>query len=150
VDVPRDEFDLFEQMHYDCFHYEFEDPADSNAECAPDGCGSAALIPPERRSEGLEESAAEHLADVVGVRGMRPSPSLTAGLAQRCGKRLPGVSRDAQRHTVPVGGVANQDHALCAGGLDAVAPVAIAVSGLAPVAHSLASLSISASDSDTR
>lgn len=41
ADVPRDEFDLFEQMHYNSFHYAFEHWADPDEECAMDICGSA-------------------------------------------------------------------------------------------------------------
>lgn len=37
-------FDVFEQMHYACFHYEFEhDPFDVDEECSAGGCPSAAL-----------------------------------------------------------------------------------------------------------
>lgn len=39
-----DMFDVFEQMHYVCFHYEFEhDPADPDDGCSAGGCPSAAL-----------------------------------------------------------------------------------------------------------
>jgi hypothetical protein len=37
-------YTLFEQMHYVCFHYEFEhDPADVDDECQAGGCPSASL-----------------------------------------------------------------------------------------------------------
>jgi hypothetical protein len=44
---------VFEQMHYVCFHYEFEhDPYDPDEECAAGGCPSAAIRPrPERRPD---------------------------------------------------------------------------------------------------
>jgi hypothetical protein len=45
VDVPRDEFDLFEQMHFNCFHYVFEHMADPDEECTLDLCGSATVVP---------------------------------------------------------------------------------------------------------
>lgn len=51
VEMSRDRFDVFEHMHYVCFHYEFEhDPADPDEECAAGGCPSAAINPrPDRR-----------------------------------------------------------------------------------------------------
>lgn len=51
VEVSRDQFDVFEHMHYVCFHYEFEhDPADPDEECGAGGCPSAAVNPrPDRR-----------------------------------------------------------------------------------------------------
>ena len=55
VTIPADRYDVFEQMHYVCFHYEFEhDPTDPDEECSAGGCPSAAIRPrPDRRpSEG--------------------------------------------------------------------------------------------------
>ena len=51
VEISRDQYDIFEQMHYVCFHYEFEhDPADPDEECSAGGCPSAAVNPrPDRR-----------------------------------------------------------------------------------------------------
>jgi hypothetical protein len=51
VDISRDQYDLFEQMHYVCFHYEYEhDPTDPDEECGAGGCPSAAINPrPDRR-----------------------------------------------------------------------------------------------------
>lgn len=44
VRVSRDQFQVFERMHYVCFHYEFEhDPADPDEECRAGGCPSASL-----------------------------------------------------------------------------------------------------------
>jgi hypothetical protein len=42
---------VFEQMHYVCFHYEFEhDPVDPDEECGVGGCPSEAINPrPDRR-----------------------------------------------------------------------------------------------------
>jgi hypothetical protein len=38
-------FATFEEMHYVCFHYEFEhDPADPDEECQAGGCPSGALL----------------------------------------------------------------------------------------------------------
>jgi hypothetical protein len=51
VTLEAERFNVFEQMHYVCFHYEFEhDPYDPDEECAAGGCPSAAIRPrPERR-----------------------------------------------------------------------------------------------------
>jgi hypothetical protein len=36
VVVSRDQYEVFEGMHYVCFHYEFEhDPVDPDDECTP-------------------------------------------------------------------------------------------------------------------
>jgi hypothetical protein len=51
VEISRDQYDVFEQMHYVCFHYEFEhDPVDPDEECGAGGCPSEAINPrPDRR-----------------------------------------------------------------------------------------------------
>jgi hypothetical protein len=51
VEVSRDQFDVFEHMHYVCFHYKYEhDPADPDEKCTAGGCPSAAINPrPDRR-----------------------------------------------------------------------------------------------------
>jgi len=36
-------FDVFEQMHYTCFHYEFEHSGDPDVECSAGGCPAAGL-----------------------------------------------------------------------------------------------------------
>ncbi len=53
VTVSRDQCEVFEDMHYVCFHYEFEhDPADPDEECGAGGCPSASVNPrPERRPD---------------------------------------------------------------------------------------------------
>ncbi|MDX6242237.1 MAG: hypothetical protein QOG10_7186 [Kribbellaceae bacterium] len=46
-------YEVFERMHYVCFHYEFEhDPADPDEVCSAGGCPSGALV------GGLEQAAA--------------------------------------------------------------------------------------------
>jgi hypothetical protein len=41
VRVSREQYEVFERMHYVCFHYEFEhDPFDPDEECAAGGCPS--------------------------------------------------------------------------------------------------------------
>ncbi len=51
VVIEADRYDVFEQMHYVCFHYEFEHgDADPDEECWAGGCPSAAIRPrPDRR-----------------------------------------------------------------------------------------------------
>lgn len=53
VVVEAARYEVFEHMHYVCFHYEFEDdPMDPDEECSAGGCPSAAVLPrPERRPE---------------------------------------------------------------------------------------------------
>ena len=53
VELSRSQYDVFEQMHYVCFHYEFEhDPTDPDEECSAGGCPSASVNPrPARRPE---------------------------------------------------------------------------------------------------
>lgn len=36
-------FDLFERMHYTCFHYEFEHRGDPDLECVAGGCPAAGI-----------------------------------------------------------------------------------------------------------
>src|SRR5689334_3884307 len=44
VQVSADQFEVFERMHYVCFHYEFEHgDADVDQECGAGGCPSASL-----------------------------------------------------------------------------------------------------------
>jgi hypothetical protein len=52
VVIESERYEIFERMHYVCFHYEFEhDPADPDEECWAGGCPSAAVRPrrPENR-----------------------------------------------------------------------------------------------------
>lgn len=51
VVIEADRSDVFERMHYVCFHYEFEpDPSDPDEECTARGCPSAAIhARPDRR-----------------------------------------------------------------------------------------------------
>jgi hypothetical protein len=54
--VNRDSYEIFERMHYVCFHCEFEhDPYDPDEECNADGCPSFRLdapTPPLRNTTG--------------------------------------------------------------------------------------------------
>jgi hypothetical protein len=50
VRVNRDSYEIFERMHYVCFHYEFEhDPYDLDEECNAGGCPSFRLDAPPPR-----------------------------------------------------------------------------------------------------
>ena len=44
-----DRYDDFEQMHYVCFHYEFEHKGDPDVECAAGGCPAAGVSVPAAR-----------------------------------------------------------------------------------------------------
>ena len=47
VRVNRDSFEIFERMHYVCFHYEFEHHGpDPDEECAAGGCPSSLFSSP--------------------------------------------------------------------------------------------------------
>ncbi|WP_198949900.1 hypothetical protein [Kineosporia sp. A_224] len=54
------DYDLFEQMHYMCFHYEFEHRGDPDVECDAGGCPAAGLglAPLRVRTEGVDVAQA--------------------------------------------------------------------------------------------
>jgi hypothetical protein len=61
VRVGRGSYDVFEGMHYVCFHYEFEhDPADPDDDCGVPGCPSAPAV---RHKDRLLGQVRELLAD---------------------------------------------------------------------------------------
>jgi hypothetical protein len=65
VEASRDQFEVFEQMHYVCFHYEFEhDPRDPDEECSAGGCPSAAVTPAQR-PEQPRDSLVEEIVDAL-------------------------------------------------------------------------------------
>ncbi|MCC2316053.1 hypothetical protein [Cellulomonas xiejunii] len=43
VVANAESFDVFEQMHYTCFHYEFEHAGDPDIECTAGGCPAAGI-----------------------------------------------------------------------------------------------------------
>jgi hypothetical protein len=43
VEASADSYDIFEQMHYVCFHFEFEHQGDPDVECAAGGCPAAGI-----------------------------------------------------------------------------------------------------------
>jgi len=53
--MSAQQYDVFEQMHYVCFHYEFEhDPIDPDEECSAGACPSRTVNPrPMRRPENI-------------------------------------------------------------------------------------------------
>jgi len=60
VTASAEAFDVFEQMHYVCFHYEFEHPGDPDVECDAGGCPAAGAHLPSRvlLTEGVSISSA--------------------------------------------------------------------------------------------
>lgn len=64
VEASADSYDIFEQMHYVCFHFEFEHQGDPDIECAAGGCPAAGIRLPSRyvRAAGVDLVAA---ADTV-------------------------------------------------------------------------------------
>jgi hypothetical protein len=60
VEANADNYDVFEQMHYVCFHFEFEHQGDPDIECAAGGCPAAGIRVPARylRTEGVDLVAA--------------------------------------------------------------------------------------------
>lgn len=80
VVIEADRYGVFEQMHYVCFHYEFEHgDADPDEECWAGGCPSAAIRPrPDRRpptvthpdparseNHGVDSPAGEQLSNLL-------------------------------------------------------------------------------------
>lgn len=64
VEASADSYDVFEQMHYVCFHFEFEHRSDPDIECAAGGCPAAGIRVASRsvRTGGVDLVAA---ADTV-------------------------------------------------------------------------------------
>lgn len=56
VEASRADYDVFEKMHYTCFHYEFEHGGDPDVECSAGGCPAAGLsmMPLPFRIEGVD------------------------------------------------------------------------------------------------
>ncbi len=50
------DYDVFEQMHYVCFHYEFEHDGDPDVECLAGGClrSGTSLLSRLSRTEGVD------------------------------------------------------------------------------------------------
>jgi len=65
--VSAEHYEVFERMHYVCFHYEFEhDPTDPDEECQAGGCPSASLA--GGRNHVIETAAELALEAAEGVR----------------------------------------------------------------------------------
>jgi hypothetical protein len=64
VEANAEDYDIFEQMHYVCFHFEFEHRGDPDVECPAGGCPAAGIRVPSRflRTAGVDMVAA---ADTV-------------------------------------------------------------------------------------
>jgi hypothetical protein len=46
VSAVAEQYDVFEQMHYVCFHYDFEHAGDPDVECAAGGCPASGTSVP--------------------------------------------------------------------------------------------------------
>jgi hypothetical protein len=64
VEASADSYDIFEQMHYVCFHFEFEHQGDPDVECEAGGCPASGIRLPSLyvRTAGVDLVAA---ADTV-------------------------------------------------------------------------------------
>jgi hypothetical protein len=83
-----DQFDVFEQMHYVCFHYEFEHgDIDLDRECTAGGCPSAS-VSPAHRAEEPRDSLVEELIDALATGDMAAE-----SLAFRLERLGPGIVR---------------------------------------------------------
>lgn len=49
VEASKEQYEVFERMHYTCFHYEFEHPGDPDVECSAGGCPAGGLGFPSLR-----------------------------------------------------------------------------------------------------
>lgn len=56
VEANAKDYDVFEQMHYVCFHFEFEHQGDPDVECSAGGCPAAGVRVPSRfvRTDGVD------------------------------------------------------------------------------------------------
>lgn len=60
VIANKESFDIFEEMHYTCFHYEFEHEGDPDVECSAGGCPAAGIRVASRHvmTDGVDISQA--------------------------------------------------------------------------------------------
>jgi hypothetical protein len=60
VEANAEAYDVFEQMHYVCFHLEFEHQGDPDVECSAGGCPAAGIRVPSLylRTDGVDLVAA--------------------------------------------------------------------------------------------
>jgi hypothetical protein len=87
VVISRDQFDVFEQMHYVCFHYEFEhDPADPDEDCGVVGCPSG-ILPPVVRQDVVRDTLMREVVDAIAG-----SQLATEALAFRIEPIRPGAA----------------------------------------------------------
>ena len=62
--ASAEQYDVFEQMHYTCFHHEFEHRGDPDVECTAGGCPAAGISLPSLRLR-VEGVALSHAGDTV-------------------------------------------------------------------------------------
>lgn len=116
---------MFEQMHYVCFHFEFEHRADPDVECSAGGCPAAGIRVPSRfvRTDGVDLIAAANTvvpailaleangftvtqeADLIVARAgntrfAAEDPVAVLGLVKLAETRRPWRADDAEVHDV--------------------------------------------------
>ena len=72
MELFQTQYDVFEQMHYVCFHYEFEhDPFDPDEECTAGGAlrGVIPTLNDDQRTEARPKSEVTPFAGTVGQFG---------------------------------------------------------------------------------
>jgi hypothetical protein len=66
--VESDQFDVFERMHYVCFHFEFEHTGDVDQECGAGGCPSKqASLAESLRTWTDWDVSSFHLGRAIGL-----------------------------------------------------------------------------------
>jgi hypothetical protein len=84
IRVSADSYDVFEQMHYVCFHFEFEHHGDPDIECAAGGCPAAGIGLSSRyaRTGGVDLVAAADtvIPAIVALESMGFTVTQEAGL----------------------------------------------------------------------
>jgi hypothetical protein len=100
VTVSSDQFEVFERMHYTCFHYLFEhDPFDPDEECTAGGCPSASIGPGQRVEEPRDSLVEELIDDLMA------SELGTESVEVRIERRGPGTiaaSFDANNYLITI------------------------------------------------
>ena len=76
VRVNRDSFEIFERMHWVCFHFEFEHMGfDPDEECDAPGCPSSPFNSPPARAGLLAPDPAFQELDTAELLAMVPCPA---------------------------------------------------------------------------
>lgn len=98
VEASAAQYDVFEQMHYICFHYEFEHLGDPDVECNAGGCPAAGIGSPSFRFRIEAADMAQAGNTVVPAILALRSRGLTVGRAAMTSSLdSPGLRRSAPR-----------------------------------------------------